>query len=87
MDVAHAILLYGKIDFSRLTADYLSAKFEDNTYTVEGVAEDLYNFEHLTLDGWKKIVEIGNNIAYDLQKKGEVRPYTWKANIHATIHE
>ena len=28
MDVAHAILLYGKIDFSRLTADYLSAKFE-----------------------------------------------------------
>ena len=59
----------------------------DNTYTVEGVAEDLYNFEHLTLDGWKKIVEIGNNIAYDLQKKGEVRPYTWKANIHATIHE
>ena len=59
----------------------------DSTYTVEGVAEDLYNFEHLTLDGWKKIVEIGNNIAYDLQKKGEVRPYTWKANIHATIHE
>ena len=30
MDVAHAILLYGKIDFSRLTADYLSAKFELN---------------------------------------------------------
>ncbi|WP_248676895.1 hemagglutinin repeat-containing protein [Selenomonas artemidis] len=59
----------------------------DNTYTVEGVAEDLYNFEHLTLDGWKKIVEMGNNIAYDLQKKGEIRPYTWKANIHATIHE
>lgn len=28
MDVAHAILLGGKIDFSRPTADYLSAKFE-----------------------------------------------------------
>ena len=28
MDVAHAILLSGKIDFSRLTTDYLSAKFE-----------------------------------------------------------
>ena len=28
MDVAHAILLCGKTDFSRLAADYLSAKFE-----------------------------------------------------------
>ena len=28
MDVAHAILLGGKADFSRPTADYLSAKFE-----------------------------------------------------------
>ena len=28
MDVAHAILLSGKVDFSRLIADYLSAKFE-----------------------------------------------------------
>ena len=28
IDVAHAILLSGKIDFSRLTADYLSAKFK-----------------------------------------------------------
>ena len=28
MDVAHAILLCGKTDFSRLAADYFSAKFE-----------------------------------------------------------
>ena len=28
MDVAHAILLCGKTDLSRLATDYLSAKFE-----------------------------------------------------------
>jgi len=34
MDVAHAMLLSGKIDFSRLTADYLSAKFEIKSKNV-----------------------------------------------------
>ena len=39
MDVAHAILLCGKIDFSRLAADYLSAKFELVIYYVYGEVE------------------------------------------------
>ena len=39
MDIAHAILLSGKIDFSRLTADYLSAKFELESYEVQKLAD------------------------------------------------
>jgi len=38
MDVAHAIFLSGNIDFSRPTADYLSAKFEIESNTFAGIA-------------------------------------------------
>ena len=36
MDVAHAILFARKLDISRLTAHYLSAKFE---YIIGGVID------------------------------------------------
>ena len=38
MDVAHAILLSGNVDFSRLTADYLSVKFELNCLALSSYA-------------------------------------------------
>ena len=49
MDVAHAILFAKKIDISRVTADYLSAKFEFYSFGKIRIAVNYYSFHNFLL--------------------------------------
>lgn len=66
-------LSFGRIKF------IIEIERRNNRIIANGLAEDLYNFEHQTEYG--KVSAI-NNAAFVLQKAGKLKPYVWRADIH-----